>query len=180
MSTKYQPLRRWLEHRRDDRVRLSFREIESILECALPDSARRLPQWWANAGGSHVQALAWMAAGWRASQVDVSGEQVTFERSQRKLLDDPSTGFTSVAETGPAFVADDAIVIDRASLRGGALRLLEDYREAQGGTLADAAAGLLNAMWLERRRQMLERFPLTGDRSDIDSVDLIRAERDAR
>ena len=58
--------------------------------------------------------------------------------------------------------------------------MLEDYQEAQGGSLADAAAALLNAVFVERRRPLLERFPLTGRPSTIDSADLIREDRDAR
>jgi hypothetical protein len=122
-----------------------------------------------------------MGAGWRTCQVDVPGEKVSFERalrpgSPREIGETPS----GVAETATPFVADDAIVIRRDALRGGAVRMLEDYREAQGGSLADAAAALLNAMFVERRRQMLERFPLTGRPSAIDSTDLIREDRDAR
>jgi len=123
-----------------------------------------------------------MGAGWRTCQVDVPGEQVSFERlvgsrPARQASQDNQPG---LAETAVAFVADDPIVISRSALRGGAVRLIEDYRDVQGGSLADAAAGLLNAMALERRRQLLERFPLVRQASPIDSTDLIREERDAR
>jgi hypothetical protein len=181
MSSKYEPLRAWLKQQPEDRVRLTFREIEAILGFVLPDSARSLAQWWANAGGSHVQAIAWMGAGWRACQVDVPAEQVSFERAAaRGGTHERQDGYAGVSENGAAFVADDPIIISRSALRGGALRLIEDYRDARGGSLADAAAGLLNGIALERRRQLLERFPLVGKPSSIDSADLIREERDAR
>lgn len=61
----------------DGQVRLSFSEIEELVG-PLPRGARRLRQWWAN--GSKVQAQAWRAAGWRVLLVDMSLEQVLFER----------------------------------------------------------------------------------------------------
>src|SRR5690242_9781349 len=133
MATKYDPLRRWLSEADGDRVRLSFREIESILGFRLPDSARALPQWWANTGGSHVQAGAWMEAGWRTRDVDVPGEKTSFERVIRSSVEPHPAPESNpgVADAGAPYRLDDPIVIDRATLRGGAIRMLEDYREAE-------------------------------------------------
>jgi hypothetical protein len=176
---KYEALGRRLKQTPGDRIRFSFRDIEGILGFSLPNSARAYAPWWANSG--HVQAEAWMSAGWRTCQVDVPGEKVSFERVHRpstsRDIDETPIG---VAETAAPFVGDETIVIGRSALRGGVLRLLEDYRESQGGSLADAVVGLLNAIALERRRQLLDRFPLQGPRSPIDSTDLIREDRDAR
>lgn len=173
---KYEALGQRLKQTRGDRITFSFRDIEGILGFSLPNSARAHAPWWANSG--HVQAEAWMGAGWRTCQVDVPGEKVSFERVHRpstsRDFDETPVG---VAETA---VGDEAIVVSRSALRGGVLRLLEDYRESQGGSLADAIVGLLNAIALERRRQLLDRFPLQGPRSPIDSTDLIREDRDAR
>ncbi len=65
MATKYEPLRRWLELQSTNRLRVTFGELEQVLGFKLPRSARELAQWWANVRGSHVQASAWMDAGWR-------------------------------------------------------------------------------------------------------------------
>jgi hypothetical protein len=173
--SKYDPLSRKLRSVVGERVRFSFAEIEAALGFRLPDSARRYAPWWANTAGSHVQASSWMSVGWRTCDVDVPQGMVSFER----LEPDPAP-MVSVQEPGGPFVTDDAILIRRDALRGGAVRMLEDYQEAQGGSLADAAAALLNAVFVERRRQLLERFPLTGRPSTIDSADLIREDRDAR
>jgi len=182
MATKYEPLRVWLTHAEGDRVRTTFREIESILGFRLPDSARALPQWWANTRGSHVQAAAWMDAGWRACQVDVSGEQVSFERERSRVRVREAAGRAAegVADEGAAFRRDDAIVIDSAALRSGALRMLEDYAEATGCDLSTAVAHILNDMALERRRRLVDWFRTNAPRVPGDSTDLIREERDAR
>jgi hypothetical protein len=181
MTPKYDPLRMWLSQATDERIRLSFQEIEAVLGFPLPASARRLAQWWANAAGSHVQAVAWMSAGWRACEVDVAGEQVSFERTVwRREAPRTSQDRVGVAEPGAAFVADDVIVIDRAALRGGALRLLEEHRETHGGSLGEAAAAVLNEIVMERRRQLLDWFRTHSPRVPGDSTDIIREDRDGR
>lgn len=85
-----------------------------------------------------------------------------------------------MSDSGAAFRLDDAIVIDPAFLRGGAIRMLEDYRDSEGGSLADAVVGLLNAMALERRRQLIDWFRANSPRVPGDSTALIREDRDAR
>lgn len=179
MASKYEPLRLWLERQTQDRVRLSFQEVEAVLGFSLPGSARALAQWWANVAGSHVQASAWMGAGWRACQIDVAGEQVSFERVRRAVAE-PAPQQAGVSDTGAVFRQDSEIVIDPARLRGGAIRMLEDYRDADGGSLADAVVGLLNAMALERRRQLIDWFRANSPTAPGDSTALIREDRDAR
>jgi hypothetical protein len=185
MASKYEPLRRYLTGLASDRVRLSFNEIERILRFSLPNSARRYAPWWANTGGSHIQADAWMSAGWRTAQVDVPGEQVTFDRVARRPSpagpEAPQPGMQAGLEDSSApFAGDDLIVIDKATLRGGAIRMLEDYCEAHGGNLAGAATSLLNEVALERRRQLLDWIRANAPKVPGDSTDLIREDRDAR
>lgn len=184
MPSKYEPLHQHLTGVTSDRIRLSFQEIERILRFSLPNSARQYAPWWANTGGSHIQADAWMSAGWRTAQVDVPGERVTFERTARRPS--PSTpaaqrgAQAGVEDTGAPFANDDMILINKAALGGGAIRMLEDYREAHGGDLADAATSLLNEIALERRRQLLDWIRANAPKVPGDSTDMIREDRDAR
>ena len=61
--------------------RATFADIESLLGFALPNSARIHRPWWANqTNGGHSHALAWQAAGWRTSRVDLLAESLIFER----------------------------------------------------------------------------------------------------
>jgi hypothetical protein len=182
MASKYDPLRRRLLGLTDDRIRLSFEDIERVLGFRLPDSARRHPPWWANNGGSHIQADAWMSVGWRTAQVDIGGERVTFERCSPRdsLAPLQPAQQAGVADTGAAFARDDMIAVPRAALRGGAIRLLEDHCEASGGNLGDAIAAILNGLVVERRRQLVEHFKAISPRLTDDSTAIIRADRDAR
>jgi len=60
----------------------SFGQIEQIIGAPLPWAAYEHRQWWENeATGRHVQARAWMNAGWRVSEVDQTQKWVRFRRA---------------------------------------------------------------------------------------------------
>jgi hypothetical protein len=176
MATKYEPLQRRLRRTPGGRIRFSFKEIEAILGFVLPKSARTHAPWWANVGGSHVQAEAWMGAGWRACQVDVPGEKVTFERAERPA--DKRAGF-AMQETGARFLRD-GIEIDRARLTVRAARILADYLDEAGADPNIALSRALEDADLTRRRRMIEWFRTNSPRVPGDSTDIIREERDGR
>jgi hypothetical protein len=75
----YERLSEWLEGSSRNRVEVTFSELEGLLGLELPVSARRHRAWWAN-DLSHTQARAWLHAGYRSSDVDLSAEIVTFDR----------------------------------------------------------------------------------------------------
>src|SRR5579863_6570470 len=161
MASKYAPLQRYLEQAAGSRLRLSFRDVEAILQFALPKSARTYAPWWANVGGSHVQAEAWMDAGWRTCNVDVPGERVSFERASTGAPDAtearPPSPVAAVAEIGAPFLPAD-LAIDLGRLSPGAARLLGEYL---GETDADVTAAVSRALEdaaLTRRRRLIERF----------------------
>lgn len=76
---KYSGLRLLLDAATDDFITLSFAEIEAAIGSDLPASARRYPAWWSNSG-SHVQAGAWMDAGWRTTNLVLAQQRVSFTR----------------------------------------------------------------------------------------------------
>ena len=81
---KYRRLYAHLCDKEDGQWLTSFREIEAILGFRLPASARRYRPWWANQkGGGHSQALAWTAAGWETSNVDMGAETLLLRRVVR-------------------------------------------------------------------------------------------------
>ena len=70
--TKYKPLRDYLTARHTmSRVRMSFREVETILEESLPKSAFRYREWWANQSDTTNRqwAAAWLDAGFAVDTV---------------------------------------------------------------------------------------------------------------
>ena len=78
---KYAPLFRHLTEFGGIRWRATFREVEAVLDFPLPKSARQHSAWWANEqGGGHSHARAWLAAGWRTSEVSLATQTLVFER----------------------------------------------------------------------------------------------------
>ncbi len=77
---KYDPLKAHLEDSGQDAIPLTFEEIERIIHASLPRSARQYPEWWANTPTGHVNAQAWLAAGYRAERIDLAEETVVFRR----------------------------------------------------------------------------------------------------
>jgi hypothetical protein len=102
--SKYEPLRAYLNRGTAARIVMTFDEIEHVIGSRLPESALLHEAWWANEkNGSHVQARAWLEAGYRTAEIDKSGRKLTFRRIRRP---DPaaSDDFPGMAEEGRAFV----------------------------------------------------------------------------
>ncbi|MGZ5986610.1 MAG: DUF7662 domain-containing protein [Caulobacteraceae bacterium] len=182
MSSKYDPLRRYLEARPPGETPMSFRDVERVLGFPLPDSARRHPAWWSNNPGTHVGVRAWRDAGCRTSRVDIGGERVTFVREAAPMA--------SVREDSPPFLRDaaprsaaatrreDVILVSPASLSLSALRMIDDYAEATGLDRAAAVAVILEASAAMRQRQLLDSLAVAAMPPGHDSTPLIRQDRD--
>ena len=83
MAGKYAPLEHYL---RDlpgyqQETTLTFEQIERILNVKLPPSAFEHQAWWANTG-SHVEAHAWIDAGWKVETFNLGNKWVRFIRSK--------------------------------------------------------------------------------------------------
>lgn len=88
MGPKYAPLSSYLASLPESQTEatLTFGQIEAILGARLPPSARSYQAWWANQRqGSHVEAAAWLDAGWEVDGLNLSAEQVRLTR--RRTLD---------------------------------------------------------------------------------------------
>jgi hypothetical protein len=79
--SKYQPLTEYLKASSAYQLPLTFAEVEAVLGVNLPASAYEHPAWWANdAGKSHVQANAWLSAGYETQQIDKQAKTLVFKR----------------------------------------------------------------------------------------------------
>lgn len=81
IGRRYLPLAQHLQRESGTHLRLSFGDVETILNQSLPPTARGLHarSWWANTE-THSQGRAWLAAGWRVSHIDPDMERVEFRR----------------------------------------------------------------------------------------------------
>ncbi|MFW5898657.1 MAG: DUF6884 domain-containing protein [Candidatus Saliniplasma sp.] len=80
---KYDPLEVYLANCDEDKVELTFEEIESIIDTALPESAFEHGAWWAN-DGTRSQGKAWINAGYIVNSFDQNKGVVTFMRESKK------------------------------------------------------------------------------------------------
>jgi hypothetical protein len=83
MTGKYYPIEKFLRGlpASQEQVTLSFERIEQVLNDQLPPSAHEHRAWWGNQKkGTHVEAIAWMDAGWMVDTVDLREKWVRFVR----------------------------------------------------------------------------------------------------
>jgi len=78
---KYATLRGYLSARTERRIAMSFAEVAAAAKVKLPASAFRYPQWWQNDAEHHVQAKAWIEAGYKTENVDLDAQHVEFVRT---------------------------------------------------------------------------------------------------
>lgn len=85
-DSRYAPLADYLlsQPGKIDQIRMSFDEIESIINGTLPNSARIHRAWWSNDTTSHPHAKSWLESGWRSSSINMSEGKVTFIRVKER------------------------------------------------------------------------------------------------
>ena len=100
---KYRALKSYLAIQTRERVRLSFDDIVHIAKVQLPPSAYDHPAWWANDSKSHVQAKAWLDAGYKTENVDLESQRVEFVRVEQKPrgVREMQQAFNDDPEQGP-------------------------------------------------------------------------------
>ncbi|SDY63496.1 hypothetical protein SAMN05660462_00534 [Proteiniborus ethanoligenes] len=77
---KYIGLTRFLEKSNEDKLTLSFAQIESLIGDSLPLSAKVHRAFWSNTK-THSVAYGWMNANYRTIDVDLGNELITFKKS---------------------------------------------------------------------------------------------------
>ncbi|MYN66252.1 MAG: hypothetical protein F4X11_14675 [Acidobacteria bacterium] len=87
MKPQYERMARYLWLSGRDTVRLSFDEIENIISGNLPANTRASDTSWSNNPGGFGMTPMWLAAGYKRSDLDLTGEQVTFKRVNQKVSD---------------------------------------------------------------------------------------------
>lgn len=96
--SKYEPLEAFLSRQPSDSIEMTFEQIEKVLDSKLPKSARAYRPWWANSAAGHVNAQAWLRAGFEALEVDMEREKLVFRRMRRN----PPTPTPPAAPPAPA------------------------------------------------------------------------------
>jgi len=95
-ARRYQPLTAHLRGQRSDQVRMAFADIERVIGEKLPASASDYRAWWSNNPSNNEMTRAWLEAGFRSEQVDMSGRKVVF----RRIPPGPASAAESKLEVG--------------------------------------------------------------------------------
>lgn len=80
---KYRDLYDFLKLQDAEKIEMTFSEVEELIYNKLPKSAFKHRQWWAN--GGHVQAYAWMDAGYLVKKVNFKEQRVVFEIANQNI-----------------------------------------------------------------------------------------------
>lgn len=79
---KYSALTTYFEKCDEEKIKLSFSEIERILGFKLADSAYLYSAFWANTE-SHSIAFGWLDAGYKTQNVNIKAQTVEFIKAKR-------------------------------------------------------------------------------------------------
>jgi CBS domain-containing protein len=84
VQSKYAPLAAFLSKlpKSQERITLTFDQIEEIIKDQLPAAAREHRSWWANDSTTHVQSGQWLKVNWRVVTINMTGEKVVFARAR--------------------------------------------------------------------------------------------------
>ena len=85
--TKYEELKRFFQNQLENRIELTFSQIEKIISDKLPESAFKYRAWWAN-DKTHVHATAWLNVDWQVKKVDFNHHIVSFEKKKELPVKD--------------------------------------------------------------------------------------------
>lgn len=99
--SKYQGLTDFLADLREDKVILTFEDINQLVGYELPKSAFEHRRWWANrTEGRGSQNLAWQSVGWETRDVNMELDEVTFVRVRPKAeaVDDAAHDGLTIAQ----------------------------------------------------------------------------------
>ena len=167
---KYEPLSDYLRAHGSDACSLTFLDIERIIGCSLPASAREHRSWWGN-DRTHTQARAWMQAGFGAEPSSRRIEPVVFRRVGSRPVSPPfpeSSGPTQVVvrNLDPGVIA----ALKRRASRAG--RSLE--RELR--TILSREAGPDRSELIAEANRIRAMTPALLP----DSTELLRQDRDRR
>ncbi len=91
--SKYEELARFLEKQDPELLRMSFDEIEKVIEGPLPKGAREYRAWWANSETNNHAVNGWLNVGWETSQVDMEKGELVFIRAQQVFQDSLIPGY---------------------------------------------------------------------------------------
>ena len=79
--SKYQPLTAYLRTSGSSAVRMTFEDSERIIGARLPESAGKHRAYWSNNPTNSVLTSAWLKAGYRSTNVNMTARELVFRKA---------------------------------------------------------------------------------------------------
>ena len=171
--SKYEPLADYLRAHGGDACSLSFLDIERIIGCSLPASAREHRSWWGN-DRTHTQARAWMQAGFGADPAPRRIEPVVFRRVRSRPAAPTSPELPE--SSGPT-----QVVV--RNLEPGVVAALKRRASRAGRSLERELRIILSREARPDRRELIAEANRIRAMTPVllpDSTELLREDRDRR
>ena len=80
VTSKYEKLASYLSNRKEEMLRMTFEQIEKLIDGPLPQAAYEHRAWWANSDSNNHAINGWMQAGWETTRVDMDNKELIFVR----------------------------------------------------------------------------------------------------
>lgn len=80
VTSKYEKLANYLTGRKEEMLRMTFEQIENLIDGPLPQAAYEHRAWWANSDSNNHAINGWMQAGWETTRVDMDNQELMFVR----------------------------------------------------------------------------------------------------
>jgi hypothetical protein len=80
VTSKYEKLADYLTGRKEEMLRMTFEQIENLIDGPLPQAAYEHRAWWANSDSNNHAINGWMQAGWETTRVDMDNKELMFVR----------------------------------------------------------------------------------------------------
>jgi hypothetical protein len=87
-QSKYEKLAEYLARLDEDKVNLTFADIEDILGEPLPDAANKRA-WWANSTTNNHAVNGWMNSGWETANVNMKARSLDFIKQDLNMVQSP-------------------------------------------------------------------------------------------
>lgn len=96
--SKYENLAQHLAGKKDKMLRMTFTQIEELIDGSLPNAALEHRAWWANSDTNNHAIQGWLRAGWETSRVDMDNQELIFVRKAKAPVGQFQMAITSVKD----------------------------------------------------------------------------------
>ena len=158
MSSKYELLANYLGKEDRDMIRMTFDEVEQVIQGELPPSAWKHQAWWSNSESHSHARHGWLYAGYKTSKVNLDAKELIFFRTEPQAMDGNKREIASLQlhhDPRSSRISQDTRLNDVVRSAGGVDNLVQITQAIQqyiDGDLLETELGrILRKLWPRTR-----------------------------